>query len=206
MFGKRWILVVAAVLTLPLLSACGDDADDARSVIEFASVAENGVFVCGIWDAGADKEFPSDDDFIPAGHVPVTLVNRGYNSFVTAPEGTPYSDFHVTEVGVSWYPIGPDTPLDELRRFDYTAAYDVIVPKEDPVTFNMMVVPFAMKSDPYFANLTNGGGLRPGDGSTQPFQAVARLTVKGHDSGDERLVTIEGAVIVEFIGVLISED
>lgn len=204
MFRNRWILI-AAVLILPLVSACGDDADDARSVVEFSSVAENGVFVCGIWDAGGDRSFPSDDDFIPAGHVPVTLKNRAYNEYVMAPEYSPYGDFHVTEISVSWYPVGPDTPIAELQRFNYSAQYDVMIPKDSEVSFNVLVVPFAMKSDAYFANLVNGGGLRPGDGSTPPFTAVARMVVRGHDSGDERVVEIEGAVIVEFIGVLVTE-
>lgn len=203
MFRNRWILIAAA-LSLPLMSACGDDADDARSVVEFSSVAENGVFVCGIWDAGGDKAFPTDDDFIPAGHVPVTLKNRSYNEYVFTPEFSPYGDFHVTEIAVNWYPIGPDTPIAELRRFDYSAQYDVIIPKDSEISFNVMIVPFAMKSDTFFANLVNGGA-RGGDGSTPPFTAVARMQVRGHDSGDERLVTIEGAVIVEFIGVVIGE-
>ena len=204
MFRNRWILI-AALLMLPLVSACGDDAHDARSVVEFSSVANNGVFICGIWSAGGDKIFPSDDDFIPAGHVPVTLKNRSYNEFIFAPEYTPYGDFIVREISVNWYPIGPDTPIDELRRFDYTAQYDVMIPKDTEVSFNVMLVPFAMKSDPFFANLVNGGGLRPGDGSTPPFTAVARLRVRGQDSGDVRSVVIEGAVIVEFIGVLVDE-
>lgn len=204
MFRNRWILVATALL-LPLVGACGDDADDARSVVEFSSVANNGVFVCGIWDAGGDKAFPSDDDFIPAGHVPVTLKNRAYNQFIIAPEYSPYGDFHVREISVNWYPLSADTPIAELRRFDYRAQYDVMIPKESEVSFNVMVVPFAMKSDPFFQNLVNGGGIRPGDGSTPPFSAVARLTVRGHDSGDERIVEIEGAVIVEFIGVVIQE-
>lgn len=196
MFRNRWILT-AAVLVLPLVSACGDDADDARSVVEFSSVAENGVFICGMWDAGGDRIFGTDDDFIPAGHVPVTLKNRAYNEYVLAPEFSPYGDFHVTEIEVNWFSVGADTPIAELRQYDYSAQYDVIIPKNSEVSFNVLVVPFALKADPFFAGLVSG--------ATQPFTAVARLTVKGHDSGDERVVSIEGAVLVEFIGVVIGE-
>lgn len=205
MFSKRSFLVAALGL-LAFAAGCGDDIDDARSVVEVTSIAENGVFVCGIIDAGADKIFPSDDDFVPAGHVPVTLQNRSYNDFITAETLRPYGDFVVTGIAVEWVPITGSTSaeaLTNLRRFNYSAQYDVMIPKNSQTTFNVMLVPFAMKEDPYFRNLVNGAG---GDGSTTPFTAGARMTFTGHDSGDERTVSFEAFAIVEFIGLIIEAD
>jgi hypothetical protein len=198
-------LLIAVLGLIPALAGCGDDADDARSVVEVSSIADNGVFVCGIWDAGSDKEYGSDDDFQPVGHVRVVLKNRSYNSFVNATEFQPFGDFHVTGVAVEWVPLGGITDtvqLQNLRAFNYTAQYDLMVPKDEQVGFNVMIVPLSMKASPYFANLA---GSPRGNGSTTQFSAGARILIEGHDSGDERLVTVEAFAIVEFVGVIIGE-
>ena len=202
MFVKRWTLIAVAVL-LPLIAACSDESNERqRSVIEIASVAEGGVFVAATWDAGSDKEFPTTDDFQPAGHVPITLRNRSYNEFITAPDLSPYGNFHVTEVSIEWYALDGTTPVDRLTPFNYTAQYDLVVPKDTEVTFNVMTAPFSMKQDQYFLDLALGHG---GNGSTRPFAANAKITIRGHDSGDERSVEIEGGILVEFIGVIVKE-
>lgn len=204
MFAKRSILMALSGL-LVLATGCGDDIDDARSVIEVKSVADAGVFVCGIWDAGSDKEFPSDDDFIPAGHIPVLLQNRGYNEQITNTPFTPYGDFVVTGVAVQWVPTDVSSPqeaLDALNRYAVNAQYDRIIPAGGEASFNVMLVPFRAKSDPYLANLAAGRG---GDGSTRAFTAGARITFTGHDSGDEREVSFDAYAVVEFIGVVVDE-
>ncbi len=205
MFVKRSI-IVATIGLLVLAAGCGDDIDDARSVVEVASVAENGIFVCGIYDAGQDKLFPSEDDIIPPGHVLVRLQNRSYDDLISAETLEPYGDFVVTGVQVEWVPVTGSTTeeqLANLRRFNYSAQYDVMIPKDSQVEFNVMLVPYAMKEDPFFQNLTSAYG---GDGSTPPFTAGARITFTGHDSGDEREVQFTGFAIVEFIGVIIDDD
>lgn len=205
MFAKRSILV-AAIGLLVLASGCGDDIDDARSVIEVTSIAENGIFVCGIYDAGSDKAFPSDDDFVPAGHVQVVVRNRPYNQQQIAQTYEPFGDFVITGVRVEWVPVvgsTSDTDLANLRRYNYDAQYDFVIPRNMALPFNVMLVPFSMKADPYFANLVAAYG---GDGSTRPFTAGARMTFTGHDSGDERQVEFEAFAIVEFIGVVIDEN
>lgn len=206
MFRKSIILGAIVALGVGLTSCDSDHIERSRSVVEVVSVAENGVFVCGIWDAGSDREFPTDDDFQPAGHVPITLKNRPYNEFVSSTEFSPYGQFHVTEVSVQWEAAHPSTPVDRLAPFNYTARYDVAIPIESEVTFNVMVAPFTLKTDQYFLNLT-GVPSRGGDGSTAPFNAVAHITLTGHDSGaPDEPRTIEGSVLVEFIGVIVDES
>lgn len=205
MFAKRSILAAGLGL-LFLASGCGDDIDDARSVIEVAAVNEGGIFVIGMWDAGSDKLFPSEDDFRPAGHVPVTLRNRAYNEQIVSETFQPYGDFIITGVRVEWSPVAGSTSeaaLSNLQRFNYDAQYDFMIPRGEAVTMNVMLAPFALKDDPYFADLASGYG---GDGSTPSFSANAKMTFTGHDSGDDRLVSFEAYTIVEFIGVLISDD
>jgi len=203
-FAKRSILTAGLGLLL-FATGCGDDIDDARSVIEVTSVAEGGVFVCGMWDAGSDKEFPSEDDFRPAGHLLVEVRNRPYNEQEVSLPFTPYGDFIVTGVRVEWFEIPGATDPDAiaaLQRYNYDAQYDHLIPKGTTSTFAVTVVPFSMKSDPYLSNLVAVYG---GDGSTEPFVANARMTFTGHDSGDEREQTFEAYAVVEFIGVILEQ-
>ncbi len=201
MFLKRAILFVAGLSLVALIGCDENSSERQRSVVEIASVAEGGVYVAATWDAGSDKQFGTTDDFQPAGHVPITLRNRSYNEFIEAPDLSPFGNFHVTEVGVQWFPVDANTPIDRLTPYNYTAQYDLVIPKDSEITFNLLVAPFTMKNDQYFLDLAAGNG---GNGSTPPFTANARIIVKGHDSGDERTVTIEGGLIVEFIGVLVQ--
>ncbi len=205
MFRKLIILGLICAVAVGLSSCDNNSAERQRTVVEVASVADNGVYVSGIWDAGRDKIFPSADDFQPAGHVPITLKTRSYNEFVQAPDLTPYGQFHVTEVSVEWRAAHPSTPVAQLTPFNYTAGYDLVIPKDTEVTFNLMVVPFTMKQDPFFMNLV-AEPTRGGDGSTPPFNAVAHFTITGHDSGAPDVTqTVEGSVLVEFIGLLLSQ-
>lgn len=196
---RRALILLTLLAVLPALTSCDtDNSERARSAIEVAAVAEGGVFICGMEDAGADKLWPSADDFVPAGHVPVTLKNRPYNMFITAPEFSPYGQFHVTSVEVTWSAATTATPVTELARFNYRAAYDVVIPQNQERTFDVMLVPFYMKSDPYFQSLLTG--------AVPPFTAVANMRFFGHDSGSENTVVAEGSCIVEFISVIIQES
>jgi hypothetical protein len=204
-FRKLIFLGLISVLGVGLSSCDSDNIERQRTVVEVSSVAENGVFLAGIWDAGSDKIFPSTDDFQPAGHIPITLKTRSYNGFVQAPDLTPYGQFVVTAISVDWRAAHPSTPVAQLSAFNYSAGYNLVVPKDTEVTFNLMVIPFTMKEDPFFRNLVSEP-TRGGDGSTPSFNAVAHFTITGHDSGAPDLPrTLEGSVIVEFIGVLIEE-
>jgi len=203
----RKILFLGMVLCVGAgLSSCNsDNIENQRNVVEVASVADNGVYVAGIWSAGADKDFPSDDDFRPAGHVLVTLTNRAYNSLIQAPEYSPYGQFHVTGVSVDWRAANAATPVAQLAAYNYSAGYDLVVPRDSEVSFNLMIIPFAMKDDPYFANMV-AEPSRGGDGSTPAFSAVAHFTITGHDSGAPTSPrTLEGNIIVEFVGVIIPQ-
>jgi len=203
-FRKLIFLGLISTVVLGLAACDNASIERQRSVVEVASVADNGVYVAGIWDAGSDNIFPSTDDFQPAGHVPITLKSRSYNEFIQAPDLTPYGQFHVTGVSVDWRAAHPSTPVAQLTPFNYSAGYDVVIPKDTEVTFNLMIIPFNMKQDPFLANLV-AEPTRGGDGSTPPFTAVAHFTITGHDSGAPDLPrTIEGSILVEFIGVVVN--
>jgi hypothetical protein len=203
-FRKLIFLGLISVIGVGLGSCDSDNIERQRTVVEVASVADNGVFLAGIWDVGRDRIFPSVDDFQPAGHIPITLKNRSYNEFVQAPDLTPYGQFVVTAISVDWRASHPSTPLAQLTPFNYSAGYSLVVPKNTEVTFDLLVIPFTLIQDPFFMNLVSEP-TRGGDGSTAPFNATAHFTITGHDSGAPDLPrTLEGSVLVEFIGLIIE--
>jgi hypothetical protein len=192
-----------------MVSGCDRTGERNRSAVEIVSVAENGVFIAGMIDAGADRDpCAAQDNSIPAGHVPITLHNRPYNEFnTTVNDQSPYGLFHVTEITVEWVTAFGATPADAqaafnaLVPFNFTSPYDVAVPIGDEVTFNALVVPLHMKSSAFFVDLLPvcaGGNAAP------PFSATAQITLAGHDSGSEEIVYVQGAVMVEFVGALID--
>jgi hypothetical protein len=202
-----WKLGLGLAVAL-LVSGCDRTGERNRSSVEFVSVAENGIFLAGMIDAGADRDpCVTDDNTVPAGHVPITLHNRPYNEFNTANEQSPFGLFHVTEITVEWVTAFGASPADaqaaynELIAFNFTSPYDVAVPIGETVTFNALVVPLHMKSTAFFQDLLPacvGGTNAP------PFSATALITLAGHDSGSEEIVYVQGAVIVEFIGAIID--
>ncbi|HEX9710195.1 MAG TPA: hypothetical protein VGB42_09555, partial [Candidatus Thermoplasmatota archaeon] len=113
------------------------------------------------------------------------------------PDYGPYGQFHITRVQVTWSSTGPSTPLAELTPFAYAANYDIAVPTETEVEFNVMLVPFYMKASPYFSDLLTG--------TNDPFTAQANIALTGHDSGSDSEVTLNASVIVEFIGFVAGE-
>jgi len=190
---------------VPALTSCStDNSERARGAIEVSAVENGGVFVCGMLDAGSDRIPGNLDDFVPAGHVSVTIKNRPYNPFVVAPDYTPYGHFHITSVQVTWSAANPATPLAELTPFNYRADYDVTIPMNSEVTFNVMTVPFYMKNTQYFQDLLQTGINPPGPG-VGPFTAVANYEFRGHDSGSQDTIVVHGSVIVEFIAVVVQD-
>ena len=191
-----------------IVSGCERTGERNRSAVEIVSVAENGVFLAGMVDAGADRDpCAPQDNSIPAGHIPITLHNRPYNEFNTANEQSPYGIFHVTEITVEWVTAFASTPADAqaafnaLVPFNFVSPYDVGVPIGETVTFNALIVPLHLKSSAFFQDLLPvciGGNAAP------PFSATAMVTLAGHDSGSEEIVYVQGSVIVEFVGALID--
>jgi len=195
---KRFLTVAALFALLPQLAACDEDNERTRSAVEISRVNSGGVFVCGMLDAGADNIAGTADDFVPAGHVPVVVKNRPYNPFIQAPDYAPFGHFHITRVRVTWDDTGPSTPMAELTPFEYAADYDIVVPTDPEVEFNVMLVPFYMKDSPYFIGLLNG--------ANPSFTAQANIALTGHDSGSDSEVTLRGSVIVEFIPVIAGDN
>lgn len=194
---KRFLTVAVLFALLPQLAACDEDNERARSSVEISRVNEGGVFVCGMLDAGADNIAGTADDFVPAGHITVAVKNRPYNPFIQAPDYGPYGHFHITRVRVTWSEAGPSTPIDELDPFEYAADYDIVVPTDSEVEFNVMLVPFYMKDSPYFAGLLSG--------ANPSFTAQANIALTGHDTGSDSEVTLRGSCIVEFIPVVAGD-
>lgn len=197
---RKFTLTLAAVVAMLGLVSCSnsDDGEHGRSAVEFSITNEGAPFVIGMLDAGNDKIVGTPDDFVPAGHVAVTLRNRAYNQFIEAPDLSPYGQFHVTSVRVEWTSASTPADLAALQPFEYAGGMDVTIPRDADVTFGVLLSSFAMKNDPYFNGLLVGGTL--------PFVASARITFTGHDSGSADETEVVGNVICEFIGVVISSE
>lgn len=208
---RSWGMLLGAAILVLMTTGCDRTNERSRNVVEIVSVAENGVFIAGIIDPGADQDAcTAADNEIPPGHVQIVLKNRPYNSFVTAEDYAPYGQFHVTGVSVEWVDVSTSDPAEALNAFNelsvynYSTGYDVAVPINTEVAFNVMVVPLHLKSADYFQGLLPAclrGALAP----TLPFSATAQITLVGHDSGSEDEVTVQGYTIIEFIGVVDSD-
>lgn len=212
MFAKRLILLVATLFLLPMFVSCSEENNERkRSVVEFSAVGEGGAVFVAPWNAGTNKEFPDTDpddrdDFRMAAYVPITLKNRAYSSYIAAPDYSPYGHFHVTELSVHWTSVQATTQdvqmLAALQSYDYTVNYDLVIPKDSEVTFQALLLPMGALAASPFQDLTSAYG---GDGSTAPFIANAMITLKGHESGSEDLITLQGGVLAEFIAAIIPE-
>ncbi len=192
---KTTLMLAVLLVAVAFLPAC-NDVERGRSVVEVSQVNLGAPVVLGILNAGSDKLVGTQDDFIPPGDVVVTMRNRAYNQFITAPDEAPYGQFHVTRVHVHWTAADASTPVAQLVPFDYEAGMDVTIPKDSDATFSVLLSSFYMKSQPYFSGLV--------DGSTPPFSAVASLTFFGHDSGSTSEVEVPASALCEFIGVVLT--
>ena len=211
MVTLRILFALTIALSLFALNGCDDDNSElARNAITVSAVDEGGVYVSATWDAGQNKIFPdgpadTPDDFKPFSHMPIRVKNRPYNEFITNPDFSPYGDFRITNIAVEWVSIAAGDParLAQMQQFNMDAGYDISVPSGSEVIFNVLLVPFYAKGIPPLVNLA----IHPsgGDGSVAPFVAVARITLRGHDSGSTDEVEVVTQTMVEFIGVIISD-
>jgi hypothetical protein len=188
------ILAVAS-LALLVFTGCGDDGIG-RSVLEVTEVNEGAPFVDGQINAGPDRIVGTTDDFRPAGHCLVRVRNRPYNDFMSTTADQPFGAFVIDRVSVAWEPLVAGTAADNLPAFNRTYDFGAVIPRGEEVEFQVMLVTFEMKDQPFLAGLISGD---------PPFVAQARVTFTGHDSGaTDTFYDFQTVIPVEFIGVIIE--
>ena len=204
--NKSWrnLAATAAIVLLGasvMLTGCSRDGNEwQRMVVEVAALNGGAPLLSGYWDAGSDKRFPSDDDFLPIDYVTVQFHARPYDQLVVLPEDAPFSYFHVTEYDLIWTPLTEGS--EELVNYNLTnAPTDVLVPVGSEAEVSILVADRYMKEQQWYRDLAP-----PPDGvSKLPFQASCRLIFRGHETGNEEVVEIEGAFMASFVGVAVRE-
>jgi hypothetical protein len=167
-----------------------------RLVCEVAAINDGVPLVSGYWDAGADRRFPSDDDFLPIDHVPVTFHCRPYNSMIVLPDDAPFSYFHITEYDLIWHPFTEGSePLVDYSLLHATT--DVLVPVRDDATVSILIADRSLKEQPFFSDLFY-------DPATIPFSARCELRFRGHETGSDEVIEVTGSFMVSFVGIVVQ--
>lgn len=198
----RWkmITVVAACLAAGMLLTLGGCSKNnhnefQRLVCEVQHINGGAPLVSGYWNAGQDRRFPSDDDFLPIDHVTVTFHARPYSSLIVLPEDAPHSYFHVTGYDLIWHPVTAGS--DSLANYNImNARTDILVPVNEEATVAVLVADRYMKEQPWFYALVTGAQI--------PFMARAELRFRGHETGSESEVELVGSFMVSFVGVVVE--
>jgi hypothetical protein len=188
---------ILTLLSLALLvfSGCSDDGIG-RSVLEVTSVNDGAPFVDGQISVGADQIANTADDFVPAGNCLVRVRNRPYNEYMASAPEMPFGAFVIDRISVAWQPLVAGTAADNLPAWNLTYDFGMVVPRGEEVEFNVMLVTFEMKEQPFLQ------GLITGDPS---FTAQAVVTFTGHDSGaTDTFYDFSTTIPVEFIGVIVD--
>jgi hypothetical protein len=184
------------LFSLVLMAGCEnhDGNEWQRLVCEVQSINAGAPLVSAYLNAGSDKIVGTDDDFQPIDSIPVTFHARPYGSTVMLPEDSPFSWFHITSYDLEWEtaPGDPDLSAHEV----FGGSTDLIVPVYDEASTNILISGSDMRATSWFVDLFTG--------DLASFQANARLTFHGHESGSDEEITIDAGVRVSFIGVLVE--
>jgi hypothetical protein len=111
------------------------------------------------------------------------------------PEDGAHSWFQVTSYDLVWEnPAG--VPVDLTPHNVTGGGASAMVPVYEEGGTSVLVVGIDMKNAPWFVDLYSG--------DIEPFQANARLTFHGHESGSDKMVQIQTGLRVHFIPVIVQ--
>ncbi len=165
-----------------------------RVVCEVQQVNAGNPLVSAYLNAGSDKIVGTDDDFQPIDNVQVIFHARPYGSTITLPEDGAHSWFHITRYDLVWE-TGPGAP--DLSAHDVTGGYtEAMVPVYEEAAASVLVAGSDMKNSSWFVDLYTG--------DLPEFQANARITFYGTESGSDEEIAVEAGLRVHFIGVLVE--
>ncbi len=188
--------LITAIAGLLILSAGGcanpDGNDWQRVVCDVELVNAGGPLISAFLNAGSDNIIGTDDDFQPIDTVEVIFHARPYGSTVLIPEDGAFSWFQVEGYDLAWETEGgaPDLSAHNVTR----GSFDVRVPIYEEGVSSVLLVGIDMKNAPWFVSIYTG--------DIPSFQANARLTFYGHESGSSEEVAIEAGLRVNFISVV----
>ena len=189
-------LLLITGLAVFALNGCSND-NIGHSVLEVVAINDGAPVVDAQLDQGSNASDPADD-FVPSGQVKVAVRNRAYHQFNTATDDDPFGSFVIDRVSIEWQPLVAGTSADNLPAYNRSYDFGQVVPRSDIVEFNVMLVTFEMKAQPFLQGLISGD---------PPFPAQAKVTFTGHDSGaTDTFYDFTTTIPVEFIGVRAKES
>lgn len=188
-------LLLITGLALFALAGCSND-DTGHSILEVVAINDGAPVVDAQLDQGSDVNDPTDD-FVPSGQVKVAVRNRPYDAFTTGTDAEPLASFVIDRVSIEWQPLVAGTAADNLPTYNRSYDFGQLVPRDELVEFNVMLVTFEMKTQPFLQGLITGD---------PPFVAQAKVTFTGHDSGaSNTFYNFSTTIPVEFIGVAAND-
>jgi len=189
-------LVLAALLAG---SGCSnnDGSEWQRLVCEVESVNAGAPLVSAYLNVGSDGIEGTTDDYLPIDIVPVVFHARPYSSTIMLPEDAPNSYFHVTHYDLEWVP-GPTAP-QELTQYNVERApCEARVPVYEEAAVAILVADRGMKEEPWYLALYNDRAMS--------YQANARLTFYGHETGSDEEIEIDAGLQVTFYGTVSDQN
>ena len=185
------LLVVIGLVTI--VGCANNEGNDwERLVCDVESVNGGMPLVSAYLNPGSDDEVGTSDDYQTIDTVLVIFHARPYGSAIMLPEDSAHSWFQITSYDINWE-TDPGAPADLSPHNVTRASIDVMVPVYEEGGSSVLVVGIDMKNADWFFDLFNN--LIPS------FQANARFTFYGHESGSDKEVAIAAGMRVNFIGL-----
>jgi hypothetical protein len=195
---------VAALFSALVLGAfivsCSEDSNyDQRTVVFVSSINENAPFLSDVLNQGDSLYMPhsttvykTDDDYIQEDRIAVVFHNKPYNGIIDPSTGA-LGSFLVTGYDVEFLPLGSDpVPVPP-----FSGKTSVLVPANEEVTAEILLVPYAAKQVSPLQPLQ----YHPGE-----IMSHARFTFHGHEIQANKEITFEAMVTVNFADPLTTKD
>jgi len=184
---------IVGLLILTVGGCANPDGNDFQRVVCDVDLVSGGSPVISAYlNAGSDNIVGSDDDYQPIDVVELIFHARPYGNTVLIPEDGAYSWFQVDGYDIVWETEGtaPDLSAWNVSR----GSLDLRVPIYEEYASSVLLVGIDMKNASWFVDIYTG--------DIPSFQANARFTFYGHESGSNEEVAMEAGVRVNFIGVV----
>ncbi|MBD3219907.1 hypothetical protein GF314_01575 [bacterium] len=200
MKSRATLTALSALMTLAslaVLTGCEnhDGNDWQRLVCDVQSVNAGAPLVSAYLDAGSDRTAGTEDDYQPIDTVQVVFHARPYGSTVTLPEDGAHSWFQIDRYDLIWE-TDPGTPVDLSPHNVIGGHVDIMVPVHEEAAGAILVAGSDMKNAPWFVDVYTG--------NIAPFQADAKITFYGHETGSSHEVAVQAGCRVHFIAVRIQ--
>jgi hypothetical protein len=201
MFGKIKVAALLSALVLgALIVSCSEDSNyDQRTVVYVSSINENKPFLCDVLNQGdslyisrSTTIYKITDDYITEDRIQIVFHNKPYNGIIDPSTGA-LGSFLVTGYDVEFIPrAGDPVPVPA-----FSGKTSVLVPANEEVAAEILLVPYAAKQDSVLARLM----YQPGE-----IMSNAHLKFYGHEVQANKEITFEAMITVNFADPLTTKN